>query len=229
MSGKLEILFADNHLVAVSKPAGLPTVPDASEDDSLLDWVRAWIRSDRKKPGNVFVGVVHRLDRPVSGIVVFARTSKAASRLAEAFRTRAVEKVYWGVGAGRVEREAGEFTGWLVKDERANRVRFLPSEAPGALQASTTWRVLAREADRVLLDLRPKSGRPHQLRITAAELGAPLLGDLKYGASQPLADRSIALHAVKLVLPHPTRGTPVSLSCPPPVRPWFALAHSQGV
>src|SRR5262245_8250200 len=216
----LVVLHADNHLLAVAKPAGVPTVPDASGDESLLDRARAWVKREKAKRGAVYLGVVQRLDRPVSGVVVFARTSKAAARLTAAFKSRAVEKVYWGVSAGEPAEPEGEVEHWLVKDRERNVVRAVASERPGALLARTRYRVLARSGDgharRVLFELRPETGRPHQLRVALAALGCPLLGDLKYGARVPLADRSLALHARELELPHPTRGERIRVACQPP-------------
>lgn len=214
---ELSVLYADNHLLAVAKPAGLPCVPDASGDESLLDRARAWVKREKAKPGAVYLGVVHRLDRPVSGVVVFARTSKAAARLSAAFKSRDVEKVYWGVSAEEPVAAEGMVEHWLVKDAQRNVVRAVATERPGALFARTRYRVLAREgagrARRVLVELRPETGRPHQLRVALASLGCPLLGDLKYGARAPLPDKSIALHARELELPHPTRGEKIRVEC----------------
>jgi len=222
---ELAVLHADNHLLVVAKPAGVPTVPDASADESLLDLARAWVKREKAKRGAVYLGVVHRLDRPVSGLVVFARTSKAAARLTQAFKERAVRKTYWGVSATAPRAEEGQLEQWLLKDPARNLVRALASERPGALHARTRYRLLARAGAgreaRVCLELEPETGRPHQLRVAAATLGCPLLGDLKYGARAPLPDRSIALHARALELPHPTRGARLRLECDPPDQPWW--------
>lgn len=217
----VEILFSDNHLVAAAKPAGMATVPDETGDRSLLDEVRDWIRTSAGKQGNVFVGVVHRLDRPVSGLVLFARTSKAASRLSEAWRTRAVEKRYLGLVAGRPAEPSGEVEQWLLKDERRNVVRLVDAANPDARRASSRYEVLAEARGVSLLRLVPLTGRPHQLRVLCQSLGTPLLGDLKYGASRALADASIALHASELVFPHPVGQRVVSLRCEPPDQPWW--------
>ncbi len=220
MSAELLVLQADNHLLAVAKPAGLPCVPDASGDESLLDRARAWVKREKAKPGAVYLGVVHRLDRPVSGVVVFARTSKAAARLTAAFKSRDVEKIYWGVSADEPAVSEGTLEHWLVKDATRNVVRAVATERAGALFARTRYRVLARagagRARRVLFELRPETGRPHQLRVALATLGCPLLGDLKYGARAPLPDKSIALHARELELPHPTRGERIRVECSVP-------------
>jgi len=169
-----------------------------------------YIKRKYSKPGNVYLGVVQRLDRPVSGVVVFARTSKAAARLTAAFRERRVEKVYRGLSAGRPREDEGVLEQWLSKDRARNVCRVVDAEARGARLARTRWRVLGSIGEgarrRVLLELRPETGRPHQLRVAARSLGATLLGDLKYGALEPLPDRSIALHARELALDHPTTG-----------------------
>ena len=214
---ELRVLHVDNHLLVVAKPAGLPVVPDESGDESLLERARAWVQREFGKPGKAFLGVVHRLDRPVSGVVVFARTSKGAQRLSQAFRSRAVEKVYWGVSAVAPRSPSGRLEQWLWKDRERNVVRVLERERPGAQLAITAWREVARAGGgRCLLELRPETGRPHQLRVAAASLGAPLLGDLKYGAREGLPDRSIALHARALELPHPTRRERLRFECPAP-------------
>ena len=227
--GALEVLYVDNHVLAVAKPAGLPVVPDASGDESLLERARAWVRAEFAKPGEVFLGVVHRLDRPVSGIVVFGRTSKGAARLSEQFRARRARKTYWAVGLGEApyDRE-GELEQWLEKDPRANRVRASWEPRPGAQLARTRWRVLERRPGRVLYELEPETGRPHQLRAAAAALGTPLAGDLKYGAPEALSDRSVALHARALEVAHPTRAETLRFEAPAPARGVWEFEATRG-
>ncbi len=221
----LDILHLDNHVIAVAKPAGIPTVPDASGAESLFDRVRSWIEVEFEKPGRAFLGVVHRLDRPVSGVVVFARTSKAAARLSAAIRERRARKVYWGIGEGEPPSESGELVQWLVKDERAPRVVAYDRERAGAKRAVTRWRVLERREGRTLFQFEPTTGRAHQLRVCASSLGTPLVGDRRYGARERLSDRSIALHARRLEIEHPTRGEVLALECPPPhLGVWAAFA-----
>lgn len=205
MSQALDVLFVDNHLLVVAKRAGIATAPDESGDVDLLSLAKAWVKREFEKPGDAFVGLVHRLDRPVSGVVAFARTSKAASRLSEQFRAHSAAKTYLGVGLGRVSSDEGLLEQALVKDEARNVVRVVDAGARGARVATTRWRVLRRSGERVLFEFEPATGRPHQLRVAAATLGAPLAGDLKYGAREPLADASVALHALRLELEHPTR------------------------
>ena len=215
MSG-LKVLYVDNHLLMVLKPACLPIVPDSSGDESLLDQARAWVKKEYSKPGNVFLGVVHRLDRPVSGVVCFARTSKAASRLSEAWRSNTVFKTYQGLGVGDVLEDSGHLTQWLIKDRERNVVRVVTAETTGAKKAETKWKILRREKGKVLFELIPVTGRAHQLRLAAATLGAPLEGDIKYGATKALPDRSIALHTGELEVPHPTKDDRVAVKAVAP-------------
>jgi len=205
MSASLNVIYDDNHLLVVEKPACLPVVPDSSGDESLLDRAKAWVKHKYDKPGDVFLGVVHRLDRPVSGVVVFARTSKAAARLSAAWQRHDVQKTYIARSAGRLPSGAprsGKWTMWLTKDHKRNVVRAGKGE--GAKQAVTEWKIISEGEDGTLLELQPLTGRPHQLRVACAKAGLVLLGDLKYGANQPLPDRSIGLHASALEFPHPT-------------------------
>ena len=221
------VLHCDNHVLGVVKPAGVPTVPDSSGDESLLDRAKEWVRAEFRKPGNVFLGVVQRLDRPVSGVLVFARTSKAASRLSEALRERSAEKIYWGIGEGEARGDGGVLEQWLEKDEVKNRVRAFEAPRPEAKHAVTRWRVLARSPGRTFYEFSPETGRPHQLRLCAAALGTPLLGDLKYGAREALPDASVALHARSLAIEHPTRGDRLRLVAPCPGLPiWDAMTSS---
>lgn len=220
----LIVVFCDNHLLVVAKPACVPMVPDASGDPSLLEMAKAWVKERFEKPGNVFLGVVQRLDRPVSGVVCLARTSKAARRLTDALRERRVSKHYWGV-TGRVLGEtSGQVEQWLEKDGERNRVFVRAGEGAGRRRALTRWRSVEHGSGGTLLDLEPLTGRPHQLRLAVASLGSALLGDLKYGASQALTDRSIALHAYALELEHPVGGLRMRFEVPPPAREWWSFA-----
>ena len=206
----MKVLYHDNHLLCVAKPAGVPTVPDASGDESALDWGKRWVAATYNKPGAVFLGVVHRLDRPVSGVLLLARTSKAAARLSDAFRESRAQKHYWAVVDGTISGAKGEIVQWLLKDGSRNKVSVVPVGREGAKEARTSWHVLDRRTQRVLVELTPHTGRSHQLRVAMASQFAPLVGDLKYGASEALSDRSIALHAHQLAVDHPTR--PVRLT-----------------
>lgn len=221
----LEVLYCDNHLLAVVKPAGLPVVPDASGDRSLLDEAKDWVKREYAKPGAVFLGVVHRLDRPVSGIVVFGRTSKGAARLSEAWRGGEVRKTYraWSEARAELPGEAGELALWQLRDGERNLVQVLgpardgePPPRPGAQRALTRWRLLRQDGKGSFLELEPVTGRKHQLRLACRHLGLPLAGDVKYGATAPLRDRSIGLCATALELPHPTKPERVGWRIAPP-------------
>lgn len=213
---ELEVLHDSNHVLCVVKPACVPCVPDESGDTSLLDLAKAWVKREKGKPGDVFLGVVHRLDRPVSGVVCFARTSKGAARLSESFRSGVAKKTYVAAVEGVPEPRENDVRQWLVKDRERNVVRVAREGADGARLAHTRWTVLRDDGGRALVELSPITGRPHQLRVALASAGTPIAGDVKYGASAPLLDRSIALHARELVVPHPTRVEEVRCVAPVP-------------
>ena len=222
------ILYEDNHLLLVNKPAGVLTQGDATGDAALPDLAKRYLKARYQKPGAVFCGVVHRLDRPVSGVVALAKTSKALERLTAAFRTRTVEKVYWAIIGHCPRPDAGTLVHWLLKDERRNIVAAHAREVPGAQRADLDFRVLGPAGPHWLVEVRPLTGRPHQIRVQLATgLGAPIVGDVKYGAPRPLPNpRAIALHARRLTVPHPTRpGEAVTVEAPLPASaPWATLA-----
>lgn len=217
----LEVLHCCNHVLGVAKPAGLPVVPDASGDPSLLDGAKGFLKREFDKPGDVFLGVVHRLDRPVSGVVCFGRTSKGAARLSASFRDGGAEKTYVAVTSRPLAEVGGVVEHWLLKDTSRNTVRVVPEGTPGSKLATTRFERLADRRGRSLVRLTPVTGRSHQLRVAMASLGAPLCGDLRYGAEAPLPDRSVALHALSLEVPHPTRPEAVRLRAAlPPLDVW---------
>lgn len=205
----IDILFEDNHCLAINKPAGLLSQGDSTGDPSLLDLARDYLRVTYAKPGNVYVGLVHRLDRPTSGVVLLARTSKGAARLSEQFRDGSVEKTYLAVVEGDWPDDLGEWEDWLLKDEATNVVSTVPPGRPGAQRARVAYRVVDRRAGRITLELRPTTGRGHQLRVQLASRGLPIVGDRKYGAVSKLTALDgrprIALHARELRFKHPTR------------------------
>jgi 23S rRNA pseudouridine1911/1915/1917 synthase len=218
---RLDILHVSNHVLCVVKPACVPTVPDDSGDTSMVDLAKAWIREEFGKPGAVFLGVVHRLDRPVSGVVCFGRTSKGAARLSESFRGAAAKKTYVAVTSRPLRESEGVIEHWLLKDTSRNTVRVVEPDTPGAKRAETRFQRLESRGGESLVRLSPITGRSHQLRVAMASLGAPLKGDLRYGATSPLPDRSVALHALSLEVPHPTRPEPVALRAAlPPQEVW---------
>jgi len=214
---KLEVLHVDNHVLVVVKPACQPIVPDDSGDLSLLDQAKEWVKKEFNKPGDAFLGVVHRLDRPVSGVVVFARTSKGASRLSAAWQRHEVQKTYLAWSRAEPQQgsaQEGEWRQWLWKDRSRNRVTI--GKRDGAKEAITLWKILEVSSRGTLLRLQPRTGRAHQLRVACAAAGMVLAGDLKYGAEQPLKNRSVGLHALSLEFKHPTREELLCFTAPPP-------------
>lgn len=196
----IEPIYEDNHLLVLNKPAGLATMGAAP---SLLEWARAYIKNKFHKPGNVYLGVVSRLDMPVTGVLVFARTSKAAARLAEQFRRREVQKTYWALVSPPLHSH-GHWVDWLAKDDALRRMRVRSPSFPGAQQAELTCTVLRSLPQATWLEIRPITGRKHQIRVQCSARGSPVLGDRKYGSDYPFAP-GIALHARSLVIRHPTR------------------------
>ncbi|MBI5071291.1 RNA pseudouridine synthase [Candidatus Falkowbacteria bacterium] len=195
---KLNVLYEDNHLIVVEKPAGMLVQADKTGDPCLMDEVKKYLKEKYKKPGNVFLGLVHRLDRPVGGVVLFAKTSKGASRISAQFREHAVEKYYYAVVVGKMEKSSGEIVSFLKKDEKKNVVEVFDHEMPGTARAELFWEVEKVGAKNSLLKIKLGTGRAHQIRAQLTSIGHPILGDLKYGASEPLPDKSIALFAASL-------------------------------
>lgn len=229
------ILCEDGPLLAVIKPAGLLTqgVPDGLP--SLEHWVRDYLRQTYQKPGNVYLGIPHRLDRPVSGVIVFARNSKAAARLAEQFRERQVRKWYLCVVEGVPAEAAGHLSDWLLKDAAAAHVSVVSPDTPQARLAELRYERLATDGERSLVRVELLTGRMHQIRVQLASRGWPILGDHQYGSTveirQPNLSETargdvILLHAARLDLKHPIRYTPLTLTAPPPD---FWHAHAAGL
>ena len=212
---QLEILYEDNHLLVVNKPAALPTMGVATGKPSVLEAARHYIAQKYQKPGNVYLGIVSRLDAPVTGVLVMARTSKAASRLSDAFRLRQVEKTYWAVALGNVEPVEARLEHYLRKDERHKRVHVTHGDCPDAQVARLAYRRLAAHHDLSLVEIRLETGRKHQIRVQMAKVGWPILGDLKYGGGTGFSP-GIALHARRLALIHPVRRQPLAIEAPVP-------------
>jgi 23S rRNA pseudouridine1911/1915/1917 synthase len=205
----LEVLYEDNHLLALSKPAGLATMGLRDSHATLLAAAKEYVKQAYSKPGNVYLGVLSRLDAPVTGIVLFARTSKAAARLTEQFRERQVQKTYWALVEGHAPEE-GECVDWVIKDERHRRMHVASPGQAGAQEARLTFRRLALLSADSLLEITLETGRKHQIRLQLARRGHPIVGDLKYGSRRPFA-RGIALHARRLVIEHPVRREPLAI------------------
>jgi 23S rRNA pseudouridine1911/1915/1917 synthase len=217
------ILYEDNHCLAVAKPAPLLTQGVPAGLPTLEAWAKDYLKAKHQKSGNVYLGVPHRLDRPVSGVVLFARNSKAARLLAEQFQQHRVTKVYWAVVDGCVSPQAGMWEDHLRKLEAEAHTEVVPPYAPGAKAAVLSYRVLRPLENATLLELRPRTGRMHQLRVQSATRGHPIRGDELYGSAAPFGppaeqsrDRVIALHARELTFLHPIRYEPVTVVAPLP-------------
>ena len=223
ISNGVKILYEDNHLIVAVKPAGVLSQSDGSDAPDMLTILKAYIKDKYSKPGEVYLGLVHRLDRPVSGVMVFARTSKAASRLSEQIRTRRVEKLYRAVVQGRLE-GTGSLENYILKDPSANKVTVYDREVPGAKHAVLEYRSVMASDDRSLIEIRLGTGRAHQIRAQFANAGHPLLGDRRYG-NTVLRDGDICLQSFKLAFDHPTKGERMSFEIPSPdCEPWVSVA-----
>jgi 23S rRNA pseudouridine1911/1915/1917 synthase len=223
MSVTVNILYEDNHCLALNKPAPLLTQSASPGIPSLESLARDYLREKYHKLGRVYLGTPHRLDRPVSGIVLFARSSKAAQRLADQFRDHQVTKRYWALVEGEVLPDEGDWEDWLLKFAEEARTEIAAADTPGAKQASLRYRVLERHPGRTLLEIEPKTGRSHQIRVQAASRGWPMCGDFLYGAKTAFGpqaelprDRVIALHAHSLTYLHPIRYEPMTVTAPLP-------------
>jgi 23S rRNA pseudouridine1911/1915/1917 synthase len=225
----LEILLEDNHCLAVDKPTGVPSTHFDGRTETVDRAAKAYLKDKYNKPGNVFLGVVHRIDKPVSGVLLFARTSKSAARLSEQFREGTVEKTYWAIVEGEVRSDAGSLEDWLRKDESAGRVHVVAPDAPGAKQALLHYQKRAVHGGLTWLEVRPQTGRTHQLRVQLAHHGHPIYGDAKYGAVHTFG-AGIGLHARSLTFLHPVRYEPVTVTAEVP-RTWrgrFAYLFREG-
>ncbi|GAA3714565.1 RluA family pseudouridine synthase [Salinicoccus jeotgali] len=217
----IKVLYEDNHLLIVEKPVNLLVQGDDSKDENLLDILKEYIKEKYNKPGDVYLGLVHRLDRPVGGAIVFARTSKAASRLSEALRTHQIYRKYVAVTRGHLSENHGRLTDYLRKDRSKNIVSVVKSDKKDAKQAVMDYKVLKSNEEGSLIEIELKTGRSHQIRVQLANQGTPLYGDQKYGRSINKPGQQIALWASKLSVKHPTKDEMVVVECPPPeTYPW---------
>jgi 23S rRNA pseudouridine1911/1915/1917 synthase len=197
---KIDVLYEDNHLIAVNKPAGILV------QEELLPEVKNFLKEKYQKPGNVFVGLIHRLDRNVSGIVLLAKTSKGAARLSEQFREHTTEKIYHAWVEGAPKNEKGTLKNYLVKDENKNKTTVYDEEVPGSDYAELSFEVIKKEGGYSLLKIYLKTGRSHQIRAQLAYIGCPIVGDIKYGAKEALKDQSLKLVATELHFDTATEG-----------------------
>jgi 23S rRNA pseudouridine1911/1915/1917 synthase len=211
----LEVVYEDNHLLVVNKPAGLPTMGTPGPAPTLLTVAKDYIKQKYQKPGNVYLGVMSRLDAPVTGIVLLARTSKAAARMTEQFRSHTVQKIYWALVEGMVQPDHGACANWVAHDERHRRVHVVDRSQPGAKQARLAYRVLAQDDRMSFVEIELETGRKHQIRLQMAHHGHPVVGDRKYGSPRKFPT-GIALHARRLVVAHPVRGEALVFEAPLP-------------
>jgi 23S rRNA pseudouridine1911/1915/1917 synthase len=223
---KLDILYEDNHLLVVNKQAGMLVQGDITGDEPLVEAGKTYLKEKYDKPGAVFLGVVHRLDRPVSGVVVLARTSKALSRMNRLFQTKEVQKTYWAIVSSKPKAVEGTLVHWLQKDSSRNVTKTFSKEVADSKRAELDYRLLAQQKEDFLLEVRPFTGRPHQIRVQLAAMGCPIKGDLKYGYPSPNPDQNIALHARRLSFIHPVKKEKISLEAPlPEVEYWQGFRH----
>lgn len=215
-TGIMEVLYEDNHLIIVNKTCSEIVQGDKTGDTPLSEMLKTWLKEKYNKPGNVFVGVTHRLDRPVSGVVVFAKTSKALARLNDMFRNGEVKKSYWAIVKQTPEQESGELVHYLVRNEKSNKSVAYDREKPGSKRAVLDYRVLARSDRYTLLEVDLKTGRHHQIRCQLSKIGSPIKGDLKYGAERSNPDGGISLHARHVEFIHPVSKERISVTAPVP-------------
>ncbi len=217
----LQVLYEDNHLIAVNKPPGYLSQGDQTGDITVMDLTKEYIKARYDKPGAVFLGSIHRLDRPTSGVILFARTSKGLTRMTELFRDRKVTKTYWAVVLDQPSPIEGKLTGYVYKDAKKNMVKLLPkansNRHTGAKKAILTYKLIGRLGTNTLLEVQPETGRPHQIRVQLAEqLGCPIRGDIKYGAKTPNEDGNINLHSRALSFQHPVTKEHIHIEAPLP-------------
>lgn len=212
----MTVVYEDNHIIIVNKTASEIVQGDKTGDVPLSETVKQYLKEKYHKPGNVFIGVTHRLDRPVSGLVVFAKTSKALSRLNEMFKNSEVKKTYWAIVKQTPAETEGELVNYLVRNEKQNKSYAYDIEKPGSKKAILHYRLIARSDNYCLLEVDLKTGRHHQIRCQLAKMGCPIKGDLKYGFPRSNPDGSICLHARRVRFVHPVSKEQIDVVAPVP-------------
>ena len=212
----MQVVYEDNHIIIVNKQSGEIVQGDKTGDRPLSDIVKQYIKEKYQKPGEVFLGVVHRLDRPVSGLVVFARTSKALTRLNKMFAEGEVHKTYWAIVKNMPEQPEGTLTHWLVRNEKQNKSYAYTTEKPNAKKAILKYKVIGRSDNYTLLEVNLMTGRHHQIRCQLAAMGCPIKGDLKYGAPRSNPDGSISLMSRHVEFTHPVSKLQIAVEAPLP-------------
>lgn len=216
----LQVLFEDNHLIAINKPAGFLVQGDQTGDPILADLVKNYIKFRYNKPGAVFLGVIHRLDRPVSGVLLFARTSKGLQRMNEVFKKREIEKTYWAIVTNAPDPLEGTLVDYIFKDTTKNRATAIEAPSrrhPDAKRAELSYQLVQRIGSQYLLEVKPLTGRPHQIRVQLAKQQMPIRGDLKYGHAKTNPDGNISLHCRSLSFIHPVKKEPMLITADPPL------------
>ncbi len=211
-----QIVYEDNHMLVISKKAGQLVQGDKTGDLSLLELIKNFIKKRDEKPGNVFLGLVHRIDRPTSGLVIYAKTSKALSRLTQMVKNREVKKTYWAIVSKEMIPHSGRLVHYLKKNEKNNKAIVYPKATEGAKEAILTYNVIRTLDNYLLLEVDLETGRHHQIRAQLSKIGIPIKGDLKYGAARSNSDGGISLHARKLELIHPVTKEPIEIIAPVP-------------
>ena len=224
----IPIVFEDNHLLVVNKPAGILVQSDRTGDESLLELMKDYIKVKYNKPGNVFLGLPHRLDRPVSGVVVLAKTSKALERINEQFRKKTVDKTYWALTHSTPPDMSGTLTNWLIKDHKKNLVSITKKQKKNALRAELDYKVIGKISDEHLIEVKLVTGRFHQIRVQLKSVGCPIVGDVKYGFPKPNRDGSICLHARRIKLLHPVKKEEVIYEADLPEKNWHNFQSFSG-
>lgn len=214
-----DVLYEDNHIIAINKKPSEIVQGDKTGDEPLSEKVKSFLKKKYNKPGNVFCGVVHRLDRPASGIVIFAKTSKALSRLNEIIRDRKVKKIYWAVVHHQPQQPEGKLVHYLIKNQKRNMSFAFQEEGKGRLQAELEYKLIGSSDRYYLMEVNLLTGRHHQIRVQLSEIGCPIKGDLKYGAARSNKDGSIHLHAREISFMHPVKQEMMNILAPPPPDP----------
>ena len=212
----MKVLYEDNHIIVINKASGEIVQGDKTGDKSLCDTMKAYIKEKYAKPGNVFIGLPHRLDRPVSGIVVFAKTSKALERLNRMFSEGSVKKIYWALTNGIPNPAEAELESWILRNEKMNKSFSYPKEVKGSKRAILHYRLAAASQNYNLIEVELKTGRHHQIRCQLSSIGCPIKGDLKYGAQRSNPDGSISLHARYIEFVHPVSKQLIAITAPLP-------------
>lgn len=223
----MQVLYEDNHIIIVNKAPSEIVQGDKTGDEPLSEIVKRYLKEKYNKPGNVFCGVTHRLDRPTSGVVVFAKTSKALSRLNEMFKNNEMDKTYWAIVKKLPAKTEATLTHYLIKNERTNKSTAYDVEKPNTKKATLHYKVIAQSQNYYLLEVNLETGRHHQIRCQLSKIGSPIKGDLKYGAERSNPDGSISLHARKISFIHPVSKEKIEVTAPVPEDSlWKALGVS---